>query len=158
MTGIRIEKIRLPQLLTDKTEMAKAMNFSKYPVLTWDIDNKKGSLARVGGRMTQSGMMYTHCKLEMDYYKEGDGIYYLSTKATMLKGHYGVEDHLESAEFANAPIIESNQDVAILIYSLKANMSAVLIVNSGRVDGSYSSACKFEHTGPEIEREAKQAE
>ena len=158
MTNIRIEKIRVARVLMDKSEMAIAMNFSQYPVLTWDLDNEKGSAARVGGRMTRNGMMYTRCRLQKDYIKEGDGIFYLSTNSIMLKGHYDVNDHLEAAEFASAPIIESHQEVAILVFSKATDMSFVIIVKAGRVDGSYSDACKFEHTGPEVDREIKEDE
>ena len=146
-----IEKMRKPIILTDKSDIAKAINFSKYPVLTYDIDNKKGSVARVGGRMTESGMMYKKTTLYRDKIKEGDGIFYLLTSAAMLKGHYGVDDHLKAAEYANAPIIESNQEVAILLFSKELDVSVVMIVQAGKVDGSYSTACEFFNTGEPIE-------
>jgi hypothetical protein len=132
------------KMLTDRKEIAQALNFGKYPVLTWDLDENKGSKARVTKVSTRYGLMHYNCKLQKDYEKQGDGIFYLSKNATMLKGSYGVEDYLEDAEYANAPIIESNQEVAIFIHSKKCRVSMVLIVKAGKVSTDYSTATKFE--------------
>ena len=122
-------------LLTDKTDIAKALNFGKYPVLTFNLDTKEGSKARVhhsyNGRLVDVTL------------NQGDGQFYLATHGTMIKSHYGWQDHLKAAEYANAPIIESDQDVAILNYSANADLSFVVIVNSGKVDGQYSDAATF---------------
>lgn len=134
-------------LLTDKTDIAKALNFGKYPVLTFNLDTKEGSKARVRRTSYNGRESLVNVTLNRDYEKEGDGIFYLSHSGTMLKAHYGWVDHLKSAEFANAPIIESDQDVAILNYSEKLDISFVIILNSGKVDGQYSDAARFTYQG-----------
>jgi hypothetical protein len=130
--------------LTDRKEIAQALNFGKYPVLKWDIDKREGSKAVVIKQSARYGEMRYGCKLFNGYEKENDGTFWLMKKATMIKGHYGIDDYLEDADFANAPVIESNQDVAILCYSRLANTAFVVIVNAGKVTTDYSTAAKFE--------------
>lgn len=118
------------------------MNFGKYPVLMFNLDTKEGSKARVTSRR---GDFTYDCQLKRDFHKEGDGILYLSTNASVIKSHYGVSDHVRSAEYANAPIIEANQEVAVLMYSEAMDVSVVVIVKSGKIDGMCSVATKFEN-------------
>jgi hypothetical protein len=130
-------------VMTDRKEMAQALNFGKYPVLTYDLDNEKGSKAIATKKSINYGMMRYRCTLYRGLHTEGDGQFYLLTHASMLSATVGVGDWLESAEFANAPVIESNQEVAILIYSKKRNYAEVQIVKSGKVDPTYSTATQF---------------
>ena len=131
-------------LLVERTDIAKALNFGKYPVLTYDLDEKKGSKAVVISKSHRYGDMRKHCSLQMGYQKENDGKLWLMAHGTMVSAHVDVHDYIEMAEYANAPIIESDQEVAILCYSKKANVSFVQILKSGRVSADYSTATVFE--------------
>jgi hypothetical protein len=131
-------------VLSERKDIAKAMNFGKYPVLTYNLDDDKGgSKARVKKMSNRYGEMLYNCKLFMGSQTKNDGVFYLMTKAAMLKGHYGIEDHLEDAEYANAPIIEKGQEVAILVYSKELQSRFVIITTAGHVDPTYSTATRF---------------
>lgn len=131
-------------ILTERTDIAKALNFGKYPVLTFDVDNDKGSLAVVTKESGRFGNMRSKCTLYRGKQTRDDGIFYLLTHATMLKSHYNVDDYLENAEFANAPVINEGEEVAILVYSKLNNTCFVQIVKAGKVDPSYATAVTFE--------------
>lgn len=132
-------------LLTERKEIAQALNFGKYPVLTFDLDTNEGSKAVVLKMSNRYGEMRYDCKLQRDYHKKGDGIFYLSTNASMISGDFSAMDALKCAEYANAPVIEPHQEVAILLHSKIQNTAIVLTVKSGHVDPTYSSATVFEH-------------
>ena len=137
------------KITKDRKEMAQAINFGKYPVLTYDLDAKEGAKAVVTKESSRYGTMRYKCQLFCGYVTEGDGMFYLMTLPTVLSSSVGVHDWIEAAEYANAPVIEANQEVAILIYSKKQNTSVVKIVKSGKVDPTYSTATRFN----EIEEE-----
>lgn len=130
-------------VLKERSEMAKALNFGKYPVLTYNIDTNEGSKAIVIKKSVSHGDMRYRCNLYRNYKEEGDGIFYLLTEATMISAKVDVNDYLDSAEFANAPIIKPNTEVAILVYSELLNHCSVRIVKSGKTDPSYSTATVF---------------
>lgn len=131
------------KVLTDRREMARALNFGKYPVLTYDIDNKKGSKAVVGELKTEHGVARYDCTLYQGYEKEDDGIFWLMTHSAMLTATVGVHDWLKNAEFANAPLILPNTEVAILMYSKQFDFAVIKIVKSGRIDPNCSTATVF---------------
>lgn len=131
-------------ILTDRKDIAQALNFGKYPVLTFDLDNNKGSKAVVTKESARYGTMRSRCTLYRGKKTEDDGIFYLLTHGTMLTAHVGVYDYLKDAEYANAPVIESDTEVAILMYSKTTGSAVVQIVKSGKADPSYSTAVTFE--------------
>lgn len=128
------------KILLDSKEIAQALNFGKYPVLIMNTDTKKGSKAVVIHKSRMHGDMRYNCTLEMDYEKENDGVLYISTNGSMIKGNYNYTDHLEDAEYSNAPIIEENQEIAIYMYSEKAKTGLVRIVKSEKIDSMCSVA------------------
>lgn len=132
------------KILTKATDIAKAMNFGKYTVLRINADTKEGCKVVVIKKSQRYGDMRYNCQLCMDYEKDGDGILYLSTNASCIKGNYDWQDHLESAEYANAPIVGSDQEVAVYIYSPKVKIGFVRMVKSRKVDASYSTATVFD--------------
>jgi hypothetical protein len=130
--------------MTERQEIAKALNFGKYPVLTYDIDNNVGSKARVIQKSVNYGDMTYNCQLYRGYNKEDDGEFYLMTNASVIKSSFGIHDVLRSAEYANAPIIMPDTEVAIVVYSNELERCSVKIVKSGKVDPSYATATRFE--------------
>lgn len=133
------------KILTERRDIAKALNFGKYPVLSYNVDTKEGSKARVVKKTRNHGDLLYKCNLRCGMQTEDDGVYYLSTKPTMMSSSYPLSDVLEDVEYANAPIIEPNSDVAIYVYSKTANFGFVLIVEAGKIDPSYSTATVFKH-------------
>lgn len=131
------------KVLTERKEIAQALNFGKYPVLTYDADKKEGSKARVTNESSRYGTMTYNCVLYRGKQTEDDGAFYLLTEPSMLSSSVSVRDWIESAEFANAPIINPDTEVAILVYSKVLNVTSVHIVKSGKVDATCSTATSF---------------
>lgn len=132
------------KMYTQAKDIAQALNFGKYPVLMFDLDSKEGCKVRVTEETRMYGTQMVNCTLQRDKIKVGDGIFYLSKETVMLKAEYGMDDYLKSAQFANAPIIEANQEIAIFHYSKEIDIGFVLMVRSGKIDTSYSSVVTFE--------------
>lgn len=132
------------KILTDRKEMAQALNFGKYPVLTYDVDSKKGSKVTVTKESKRYGTMRYNTTLYRGKQTADDGIFYLLTHASMLTNDVDVNDWLEDAEYANAPVIDGkDQEVAILIHSRETNTAVVYIMKTGNVDPTYVTACTF---------------
>lgn len=129
--------------LTERKEMAKALNFGKYPVLTYNLDTEEGSKAVALKETRNHGVLRYKCTLYRGKQTREDGIFYLLTHATVMSAHIGVHDYLKDAEYANAPVIETNAEVAILVYSTDMDIAYVEIVQAGKVDPDYSTATTF---------------
>lgn len=127
-------------ILKERQEIAKALNFGKYPVLTYDLDGDKGSKAVAIHKSQRYGDMRYNCELFRD---SQTGDFYLMTHATMITSTVSVNDWIECAEYANAPVIDSHAEVAILIYSEAFKKAIVHIVKSGKVNPSYATATNF---------------
>ena len=111
------------KFLTDRTEIAKAMNFGKYPVLYIDRDNRpydspenrsdycKGSKCRLEWehKDPRYADMTARCEL---YYSEGR--YHLSQGAACLSADFGRRDVLEMVEWARVPVIRCGQTVIVV--------------------------------------------
>ena len=145
------------KVLTTAKGMAKAMNFGKYPVLRINMDTKEGSKAVVLGKSDRYGEMRYRCTLSVDFYKENDGILYLSTECACVKSEYSWKDHLEDAEFANAPVISPDQIIAVYAYSEKARAGFVRMVKSGNINVHCQVATMLKDIEEEKEDEAKES-
>jgi hypothetical protein len=130
-------------VLIERKEIAQALNFGKYPVLTFDIDKNEGSKARVIKNSQRYGDMAYKCVLYRGKQTKDDGVFYLLTEPSVLSSTVSVRDYLECAEFANAPIIPPDTEVAILVYSKELNVCSLHIMKSGKVDPTYSTATVF---------------
>ena len=111
------------KFLTDRTEIAKAMNFGKYPVLYIDRDNRpydspevrsdycKGSKCRLEWehKDPRYADMTARCEL---YYSEGR--YHLSQGAACLSADFGRRDVLEMVEWARVPVLRCGQTVIVV--------------------------------------------
>ena len=118
------------KLLIDKTDIAAALNFNKYPVFTLDLDStvkgfedckgfKKGSCCRLRyDSKYSSEPFYVKCTLTLENCELT-----LSPETCLLKGSYNWQDHLNDAVKAMTPIVMPGQEVAILFFS-SANSTA----------------------------------
>lgn len=131
------------KILTDRQEIARALNFGLYPVLTYNEDTEEGSTAVVYRDGGKSGEMRYGCTLYRGYETEDDGVFYLLKKSVMLSARFDVDDCLKLAEKANAATISTDDEVAIVVYSKIRGTYAVYMVNAGKVNSEYSTAAKF---------------
>jgi hypothetical protein len=131
-------------VLITSEEIVYALNSGKYTVLSYDIDKKEGSIAKVD----RNGF-YTNCKLQKGLVTKDDNDFYLSHEEIDVKAFEGAKDYVEMAEYANAPIIKKGQKVAILLYSKNTNGTVVLIAKAGNIDGDCSIVTEFRSIGEE---------
>lgn len=105
--------------LTDRTEIAKAMNFNKHPVLYINMEDRpyegsdyaRGSRCRVAwdhqdpryADLYCSGNLY-HC----------DGRLSISNDAACLSADFGRHDVIEMYKMANTPMIHKGDTVVVV--------------------------------------------
>ena len=130
-------------ILTERTEMAKALNFGKYKVLEYDLDKEEGSMVVVEEHTRNHGVLRKGCKLYCGKIKEGDGIFYLLNPGTMISAHVGISDWRKSVTRANAPTIEEGDEVAILVFSESIGISFIRLVKALKPTPEYSTALEF---------------
>ena len=106
-------------IIGERKEIAKAINFGNYPVLSIDLDNRPyGGDYVVGGKVNvawdKAGYegMDSECDLVIS-----DGKYKLLGHGAMLSAHYGIDDFLANVNRANNPMVHKGQVVAVAHYS-----------------------------------------
>lgn len=147
--------------LTDRHEIAAAMNFGEYPVLTINLENRlfedsrfaKGCRVRVAwdhkDRRYQG--MTTHGELILDE----DGKLKITGEGAMMKASFGYHDVMKMAAEANVPVVHKGQGVVVVmeIPSTKTCLVRMMKV-SERIDIHCQTAANLE----DIEDEAEVAE
>ena len=126
--------------LTDRKEIAAALNFGKYPVLTINRENKPyandlpesdyaiGCRVRVSwdrndGMTTRGNLYYEKGKLA------------ISSGATIMKASFGYEDVMEMVSEANAPLVHKGQEVVVVEqWESKKECTVRIMKVSDRID------------------------
>lgn len=129
------------KMLTDRKEIAKAMNFGKYPVLVLDMENHcgfentdfcEGQKVRVA--WDSADKRYEGMTTEGNIYME-DGKIAISNNASMLKADWGYHDVISDAEWANAPVVHKGQTVIVIMDWKSVKRCAVRMMKvSERID------------------------
>ena len=132
--------------LKDRTEIAKAMNFGKYPVIKIDIRNKPAKDYAVGDkvRVAWDKAGYEGMTAKGNVYLE-NGVFGISQGAAVLKNSFGRQDILENASWANTAIIHAGQKVVLVIDdSERSECSVAIMTVSDRVDIHCSTVAYLE--------------
>lgn len=135
-------------LLMERTEIAKAINFCKYPVLSIDLENQpyKDDIAAAGRKDTyvkgcecrvawdhadsRYAGMTSKCQLIIE-----NGEYKLTSWGCMLTADYTLFDFLESVKVANTPLVHKGEIVAVAHYSKISGVKFVRLMQvSKRID------------------------
>lgn len=147
--------------LMERTEIAKAVNFCKYPVLSVDLENQpyKDELAVAGRKDTfvkgcecrvawdHADSRYTGMTSKCELIIE-NGEYKLTSGGCMLKADFTVNDFLEDIKAANAPLVHKGETVAVAHYS---NISGIKFVRLMRVCERIDRNCQVVATLNPIE-------
>lgn len=135
--------------LTERTEIAKAINFGKYPVIKIDLSDRdeygvKGTKVRIDNGTFKSGEAY-FVKAEIRAYSD-EKILTTSQGCGMLVDRLTYADYMEMTEYANAPIIKANQEILIFLYNsvTKEVYHPVIIKTGNRVDAHCSTPLELE--------------
>lgn len=136
------------KFITDRKELAKAMNFGLYPVLKIDLADTddyglKGCRVRIDGGTFTSGSPHIIDARIRAYSDEKELT--TSCSGSWLSDSFSYHDYFEMAENAYAPIIRPDQDVVVAIYDSKANRCyAALLVHTGpRVNPGCTTPLEF---------------
>lgn len=105
--------------LTDRHEIAMAMNFGKYPVLYIDVETPKdgysdfykGQDVRVAWDDPRERYKDMTCEGNL-YYSEGK--FAISNNAGGLTAGFGREDVIEMHHWANTPLVHKGQTVIVI--------------------------------------------
>ena len=135
--------------LTERTEIAKAINFNKYPVIKIDIADTdeygvKGTKVRIDNGTFKTGEPYFIDAIIRAYNDEP--FLHVKSYGTCLKKEIGYRDYMEMVEYANAPIIKVNQEIVIFLYnSVTKEVFAPAIIKTGeRIDAFCSTPLQLE--------------
>ena len=135
--------LKTMNILTERTDIARALNFGKYKVLEYNMDTEKGSSAVVLRQTRDHGVIRKECTLYCGKDTSDDGIMYLLARGALIKRHYGIMDWLESAKLANAPVINEGDEIAVFCYSEKLNVGFVRLLKAGKITPEYSTSTVF---------------
>ena len=135
--------------LTERTEIAKAINFGKYPVIRIDLADTdeygiKGTKVRIDNGKFKSGEAY-FINAEIRAYSD-ERVLTTSQGCSMLVDKLSYADYIEMTEYANAPIIKANQEIVIFLYNSETReVFAPTIIKTGeRIDAHCSTPLKLE--------------
>ena len=127
------------KLVSERTEIAKIMNFGKYPVLTLNTEDHGGfdttsfcigCDVRVAYQTKRYGESYTRGHLYVE-----DGKVSISNNSTCIHSDFGYSDVMEMVHWANTPIIRAGQEVAVVMDLPSSKMCVVRMMRVGdRVD------------------------
>lgn len=108
-------------MLTEKREIAEAMNFGKYPVLVLDRENHRGfenTLYCEGQKVRvawdHSDPRYAGMTTRGHIYMDENGQLAISGRGAILTDSWGYYDVMEDAEWANAPVVHKGQTVIVI--------------------------------------------
>lgn len=131
------------KFLTDRQEIARHMNFNKYPVLYIDMDNRRykddptcdytvGCQVRVAWDDPDPRYKDMYCTGDLYYY---EGKFKISNHATCLHADFGRHDVLEMCKNANTPMIHKGDTVVIVQdYSARGTCLVRLMKMPNRMD------------------------
>lgn len=138
------------KILKDKHELAMAMNFRKYPVLTIDLADSddyglKGCKVRIDAGTFDDGLPYT-IKATLRVYNDECKLTTSSACVCLCEG-FTYDDYVEMAEYANAPLIKPEQEVVVAVYDSKKRIPyAAFITKTTKVHRHCSTPIGFENT------------
>ena len=116
--------------LTERTEIATAVNFHKYPVIRIDLaDRDEYGIKGAKVNIDFGGDYFIHATLRT-YSDEKK----LTTNqyGTMISASVSYYDYEKMLEYANAPIIKANQEILIfMVDSSKKEAYAPVLLKTG---------------------------
>lgn len=138
------------KVLIERTEIAEAINFGKYPVLSIDLADKddcglKGCKIRIDAGTFRDGSPHI-IAADLRVFRDSKKLT-TSRGCTCLSDSFTYYDLKEMVDNAQAPIIKPGQEVVISVYDSKNNtaLCPMIVRVSDRVDKFCSSPIEFEY-------------
>jgi hypothetical protein len=129
--------------LIDRTDIAKAINFGKYPVIKIDLaDRDDYGIRGTKVNIDFGGEYFIHGKIRS---YDDERCLTATQGATCLSKEIYYDDYLEMVEYANAPTIKANQEIVIFMYnSMTKEVFAPAIITTGKIDRFCSTPITLE--------------
>ena len=138
----------MKKYLTDRKEIAQAMNFGKYPVLRIDLETPKagwddmfeGDLVRVRSQKYDSEI-----RARINKFSDEPMRYSIMPVAVCLSSNFGYSDVVEMLGYAQAPLIHAGETVVVIEDYPKARACRVHVMKvSERVGDFVYPTCYLE--------------
>ena len=136
------------RLLTERTEIAKAINGHDLPVITIDLADAddyglKSQKVLIDNGTFKDGFPY-YIRSEIRAYADEEKFKF-SQGGTCLKASFGYYDMVEMLEYRNAPIVKVDQDVIISIIdsNKKVAYNPMILHTTKRIDAHCSTPLEF---------------
>lgn len=137
--------------LTDRQEIAKAMNFGMFPVIRIDVETPKagwdgiyeGDFVKVASPSQRYPDSFVRGRV-MKYEEDGDK-YAIMPETVCLHDSFGYEDVLEMLKFAQAPMLHAGDTVIVIEDLPKQKKAGVRMMKvSDHVQSFVYPACYLE--------------
>ena len=126
------------KVLTERTEIAKALNFNTRPVVDIDFANDENLI------YMQNELVGFKSKVRVPWMHEGKTLYEKSelkwfidemritvgNSGIMLSASFGYQDVEEMVEYANAPILDKNEEFVLVLRNSKTRKASILILET----------------------------
>lgn len=139
--------------LTDRTEIAKAMNFGEHPVLYIDLENRPAkSYAPTSDFCVGCDVRVAWDAINPRYagmYSQGhiymeNGVFAISNNSDVLKAAFGRQDVLDNYHWANTPLVHKGQTVVVVIDQPSLHKCRVALMKvSDRIDIHCSTVARL---------------
>ena len=123
------------KFLIERQEIAKALNFGKYPVINLDIEDESKQFTIDDEVLGFSNIEvriptrdYT-IQAQMKWYNDSKTITFGSS-CTCISSSFGYQDVMEDVRYANAPIIDRNEEFILVLHSSKTKNAMVLMLKT----------------------------
>lgn len=117
------------KILQERTEIAKAINFGKYPVIVIDQSNvieMGGEIVGYRGGKVRVPWDYhgetMYLEAQVNYWKD-DNKLVIGCSGSVIKNGFSYSDLIEMAEYANAPILDKNQEFVLIVHNSLTNVA-----------------------------------
>lgn len=135
------------KFLTDRHDIAKAINFKQYPVIRINLEDKdeygiKGTKVCIdNGKFRDGSPYYLHATIRSYY---GESGLHITQGGACLHASFGYSDIKEMLEWANAPIIKPDQDILVVMDMPSIRMAnCVILHTSDRIDPHCSTPLRI---------------
>lgn len=123
------------EFLKNREEIAKALNFGKYPVIAFDVmDMTKqvrfdDDLVGFSNIKVRVPFKEYASKEKMSWYKDSKKFTF-GRYGVCISSSFGYNDVMEDVEYANAPLIDKNTEFVLVINNSRTKKAVVMMLKT----------------------------
>ena len=134
--------------LNERTEIATAINFHKYPTVRIDVSDKdkygiKGSKVLIDAGTFNDGSAYL-IKATLRTYNDEAGLHF-SSGCVGISSSFGYNDIEEILEYRNVPVIKADEDILVCFVNAESKVAyAPVVLHTGKINNHCSAPLTIE--------------